>query len=113
MRRFKIKRFTIPLIEKNFFIYSGKDEWERFRKITIKEGADEELTSPCPKKGSGRCFRGHIWVFTLKDKRILIHELSHLLDDIMLTVGSEDTEFRAYLTEWIMFKVLEWRGKNG
>ena len=112
MRRVKIKRFTIPLIDMNFFIYSGEDEWQRFKQITIKEGADEELTSPCPKKGSGRCFREHVWVFDIKNKKILIHELSHLLDDIMLTIGSKDTEFRAYLTEWVMFKVLEWRKKE-
>ena len=102
-----MKRYTIPLICKTFTVYSGDEEWQKFRAITIKEGADEPEKEKCPPKGSGRCFAGYVWVHDLKDKKILIHELSHLIDDVMLTIGSHDTEFRAYITEWIFYTCLK------
>lgn len=103
-----MKRFTIPLVEKCFIIYCGKEEWEKFRDITNKEGANGDILSPSPKRTEGRYYGGRIWVYDIKDKKTLLHELSHLIDDAMLTLNSDDTEFRAYLTEWVYMAVLKY-----
>ena len=108
-----MKVFHIPLVSKILYIYSGPDEWEKFKKITIKEGVDIKMKSAaCPVGGSGRTYGSWIWVYALKDRPTLIHELSHFIDSLMETLGTNSSEFRAYLTEWIMDTVLKWSVKD-
>ena len=103
-----MKHFKIPLIEKTFDIYVGKDEWEKFKHDTIKEGATESINIPLPSKGSGKAWGGWVWISDLKDRQLVIHELSHLIDDTMEDLHSKDTEFRAYITMWVIDNVLKW-----
>lgn len=104
-----MKTFRVPLIEKILHIYSGKDEWEQFKRASIKAGAyQESLDAPCPGEGTGRSFGSWIWVQCLSDRETLIHELSHFLDDMMLNLSSSDSEFRAYCTAWVIDTVLTW-----
>ena len=108
-----MKKFIIPLVDKVFYIYFGEDEWEKFKTITIKEGVDKKMkNADCPTENSGRAYGSWIWVYELKDSLTLIHELSHFIDSLMETVKSNDTEFRAYLTGWIIDTVLKWSAKD-
>lgn len=103
-----MKTFTIPLIEKTFDIYVGVKEWEKFKQDTIKEGATANIDMPVPPKGSGKSWGGWIWISDLKERRTIIHELSHLIDDTMNDLHTNDTEFRAYITMWVIDTVLRW-----
>lgn len=107
-----MKTFNIPLIEKTFDIYVGVKEWEKFKHDTVKEGANKYKDLPVPEMGSGRSWGGWIWMSTLKDRRLIVHELSHLIDDTMNDLHTDDSEFRAYITMWVIGNVLEW-AKNG
>ena len=80
----------------------------------IKAGADVEYKGhEYPGKDSGRAYGGWLWIDNGKDRNTVIHELSHLIDDIMVLVHTDDTEFRAYLTGWIMDNVLKWIDNGG
>ena len=104
-----MKTFCIPLISKTFSVYHGEEDWGRFNRASIKAGAyKESLDAPCPEKGSGRAFGGWVWVRSISDTAALIHELSHVLDNLMEQLRSSDSEFRAYCTEWVIDTVLEW-----
>ena len=104
-----MKTFYVPLVVATFRIFSGKSEWEKFRRAAIKTGANKDYAdTPCPGKGAGRAYGGAIWVESLSDEGTLIHELSHFIDDLMEFLKSDDSEFRAYCTEWVFVNVLEW-----
>lgn len=108
-----MKTFRVPLVEIVFHIYCGEDDWERFKRASIKGGANRESRdAPCPKKNAGRAFGSWMWVWDPSDQAVLIHELSHFIDDLMGLIKSTDTEFRAYCTEWVMDTVLTWAGKQ-
>lgn len=104
--------FTIPLVNKKLFIYVGKAEWSILDIEAQKDGAlplrsyDDEAH-----EGAGRHFGSHVWVDNLDRADVLIHELSHYIDEVMGELRTNDTEFRAWITEWVITNVLEWTGK--
>ncbi|HUV12050.1 MAG TPA: hypothetical protein VMY18_00335 [Acidobacteriota bacterium] len=104
-----MKTFYIPLINQAVRVYCGKNDFGRFKQDTLNAGADEEsLKEDLMGEGSGRSFKSGVWVWDASDTAILIHELSHFLDSLMEVLGSSDTEFRAYCTEWVIDTVLTW-----
>lgn len=94
-----MKKYHIPLIDKSFYIYEGKEDWYKFYNILKSEKVDIDIDGI--DKNTGYCFLCYVWVFDLNDKRTLIHELSHLIDNAMETIGSTCSELRAYITEYI------------
>lgn len=103
--------FTVPLVNKKMFLYAGESEWRRFDREAQKDGAHPNgAYSNEWNKNAGRCFGSHVWVDNIKDGPMLIHEMSHFVDNLMGDVGSDDTELRAYITENIMTRVLTWAG---
>jgi len=107
-----MKKFTIPLVDKVFYIYVGEKEWEQFKNDSIDNGANESRNEPYPGEESGRAGGSWIWIDALTDTQTLYHELSHFIDHLMKYLGSNDDEFRAYLTSWVMHNVLKWSGKR-
>lgn len=106
-----MKTFTIPLVNKVFIIYIGKREWRAFAHDTVVNGAHkEDPDAPWPGEGCGRASGGWIWVNEKSDSATIIHELSHFIDDLMSSLHNNNTEFRAYLTEWVFHTVLAWAG---
>ena len=104
-----MRTYHIPLVGKVFSVYCGSEEWARCKRAAIKAGAFKEvLDKTNPETCAGRAFGGWIWVRDISDRSTLIHELSHLLDDLMESLNSTDSEFRAYCTEWVIDKVLTW-----
>lgn len=101
-----MKRFVIPLIDKHLYIYVGESEWKSYYKVVNKEVPDT-LKKPYPGKDSGRAYGSWVWV-DVKDRNLLIHELSHFIDDTLDFVDIKDHEFRAYLTAWVIDTVLKW-----
>ena len=106
-----MKTFRIPLVDKVFYIYVGEKEWEHFKKDSIRSGADESLDEPYPGKDSGRAGGSWIWVDNVKDRNLVIHELTHFVDHLLAYLHSNDEEFRAYLTAWVIDNVLKWVDK--
>jgi len=102
-----MKRFKVPLVNIALVIYSGEDEWERFKTQTIKKGAAESLKTKCP-SGGGRAWGSWLWVYNIHDSNTLYHELSHFIDDTMDDLHSKDTEFRAYITGYVYENVIKW-----
>ncbi len=103
-----MKKFEIPLIEKTFYIYVGKDEWEKYKKDVIKEGGETKPDALWPGKNAGQADGGWIWIDNTKDKNLIYHELSHLIDDVMVLINTKDREFRAFITAWVNDTVLKW-----
>lgn len=104
-----MKRFTIPLINKYVILYEGPDEWPTFVTTTIRWGvSDNYKDADCPGKNEGRSWGSWIWVYNKHDRATVIHELSHTIDRIMEDLRTDDTEFRAHITEWITEKVLNY-----
>jgi len=99
--------FTIPLIGKIFYIYVGKKEWHKYRIDVSKEDSKIDM-GEYPGEDSGRSNGGWIWIDNTKDKNLIYHELSHLIDDVMELINSHDKEFRAYISAWIYDSVLRW-----
>ena len=64
--------------------------------------------NPYPGKDTGRAGGSWIWVDSKKDTNTLIHELTHFIDDLLIHLNTEDREFKAYLTAWIIDTVLRW-----
>jgi len=107
-----MKAFVIPLINRRLCIYVGSKGWLDFAKAYKRESGKETPDVPVVTSDCGRSWGGHVWVSALKHQGTLIHELSHAIDETMEVVGSQDTEFRAYITEWVLVNVLKWvRGK--
>lgn len=108
-----MKRFTIPLIYKWIDIYEGADEWEKFKRDTVKAGANRSnAQKELPSNGSGRMYGSYIWISDEPLLSTLFHELSHVLDAIMEYLGTNDSEFRAYLAGWIFTNVFAWFRKK-
>lgn len=104
-----MKKFCIPIVDKDIYIYVGKEEYVKFIKAIKSEGAvfkDGEEIEDDP--SGGRCYGSWIWYEDLGDINTIAHELSHFLDNLFATIGSNDTEFRAYVTGYVMEKVLLW-----
>ena len=108
-----MKEFKIPLIDKVFYIYVGEKEWEQFKKNSIKNGADENLNEPYPGEDSGRAGGSWIWIDNKKDRNLIIHELSHFVDQLLNYLHTHDGEFRAYITAWVIDNVLKWAKVKG
>jgi len=107
-----MKAFVIPLINRRLCIYVGSKGWLDFAKAYRRESGEEVSETPIVTGNCGRSFGAHVWVSNLKHQGTLIHELSHAIDEAMEVVGSQDTEFRAYVTAWVLVNVLKWaRGK--
>jgi hypothetical protein len=103
-----MKIFTIPLIDKEVRFYVGEKEWKDFLKASIKNGSTEDADEPSPPKGSGRACGRMVWLYDLKDKKVIFHELSHLVDGVIEYIHSFDSEFRAYIATWIFIEVFKW-----
>ncbi len=110
-----MKAFRIPLVDMALRVYVGAREWRSFLKAVTDHGAareDKDDPKEPPGKGSGRSWGGWVWVEGLEDTNCLVHELSHFLTDTMAALHSEDGEFRAYITGWVVSAVLEWAAKK-
>ena len=104
-----MKKFRIPLIDQELHLYIGPKDWEKFKHDVGKQGVDIEKDMKCPNVNSGKAWGGWLWVYGLNDVKTLIHELSHFIDDLMNTLGTDDGEFRAYITGWVTERVLKMR----
>ena len=110
-----MKSFHIPLIDRTFYIYVGPEEWPRWFKTVIKEGAESDKGSNAetkPRKGSGRCWGSWIWVYDLDNRGCLIHELTHFVCALMDSMNLEEEEMRCLLSAWIVDHVLSWSGRQ-
>ena len=103
-----MKTFNIPLVDIDFYIYVGEKEWEKFKNDSITNGAEESRKEVYPGKESGRAGGSWIWFDSKKDTNTIIHELSHFIDDLLKYLRTNDGEFRAYLTGWVIDNVLKW-----
>ena len=106
-----MKRFHVPLIEVTVFVHVGASEWASFLKAVWRKGAlklDRDDVNN-PSKSGGRAWGGWLWVSDIQDTNTLMHEVSHVLDNTMGLIDSNDTEFRAYIAGWLISSVLEWR----
>ena len=66
----------------------------------------------CPDdEEAGRCLRNSIWVADKSNPSGVLHELSHVVDELVEWFNAEkEDEFRAYLTEYIFFNILKYCG---
>lgn len=105
-----MKTFNIPIYNRRFRIYVGEQEREKFYK-TIKEmGSDDDEIdeSRNDKAQMGISYGSEMWVHDKADAATIIHELSHCIDSFMLGfLDSDNTEVRAYFTEYLMVRVLK------
>ena len=101
-----MKSLLIPLVDVRVTVYRGEAEWPRFVSVAKEHGAiiDDEP----PEGDTGRSLEGWVWISDTAGRGTLIHELSHLIDNLMNLLVSQDTEFRAYLTEWTFERFLTW-----
>jgi len=104
-----LKKFMIPLINRQVNIYVGPNEWKAWKRRVESMGpiANPELLEKVPDGDSGRTYGSIIWVNML-NRNTLIHELSHFLDCLFSILDSADTEFRAYTTAYIITAVTQW-----
>jgi hypothetical protein len=105
-----MKRITIPLLNNPVFFYSGKNEWLKYKKDCIEDNLNRNcLDDPCPEhREAGRCFAGRIWVKDLKCLPTIIHELSHLTDNVLEYRKINDTETRACVYTFLYEQAIKW-----
>ena len=98
-------KIKIDMIDDDMFFFYGKYGWDKYkRKLKQISGfSKEDLKEKMPtSKDSGRCAVNIMWVRDKKNIKVILHELSHLIDHFMDHLSAEDeTEFRAFLTEYI------------
>lgn len=103
-----MKRITIPLIEHHIYIYRGVAEWQRWLKSSgNKDGSDMPLG-----KEVGRQCGSDLWIGDNATLPTLIHETSHYIDSLMEHLDTQDSEFRAFITEYVMIRILEYAAKE-
>lgn len=97
-----MKRFTVPLIGMHVDIYVGveRDAW----RAAIEAAGCKEIS---PDQTDGETYDSMVWVQELR-RPLVLHELSHVVDNLMEYVGSDDIEFRAYIWGWLGEEVLKW-----
>jgi len=107
-----MRTIKIPLVDRIIIIYSGKNEWKKYCTVVNKKGCVDVGPNTCYEDIMGRCYGSWVFVHDIKDTATLIHEMSHFIDELMKNIGTDDTEFRAYITEYIMMKVIELSKEN-
>lgn len=111
------KTFTIPLIDKVLELYWGEKGWKPFFNACKKAGSniDKDPFSSDPNKhpGGGRADGSWVWVENIRDRSLLIHEISHFLDMLYDFVGcKEEREFKAYLAEYVLDTAISFAEKQ-
>lgn len=101
-----MKRFLIPLVNIYLYIYVGKDQWERYAKMTAtgKYPANRDY----PGCNCGESFGSFIWLDVL-DLGLLYHEIAHSLHWLYcdLDIHNEE-EFKAILSSRIHTDITKW-----
>jgi len=94
----------IPFKDHKLCIYSGKKGRVVFNntvKLVTPEWKDDN-------KADGMTFQNHIFVEDKKNMSVLLHEVSHFLDNLYEEFSCEtETEFKACLFAYIMLEVLK------
>jgi len=100
------RTFTIPLINVDVTVFSGERGWKQFLAIIAEGGVKNfdgsEVEQMPDGLDSGRHWGSYLWVASIEKTGTLFHEASHLIDDCMRHVCSDDGEFRAYITEYVL-----------
>lgn len=108
-----MKKFNIPLIDYNFFIYSGKKEWPLWIEAIKKDGCSDESVNVKEVPDGGRCFGSWIWVSNSNYKELVYHEVQHFLDLLFEHLGCEkEREFKANLAANVIKQVHKWIDKK-
>ena len=97
----------IPVISREVRLFYGMKEYPAYQKAMVSMGDNEEDVKKI--KGEdyfGHCYAEVLWVKNKDDIPTLIHELSHLIDNILSALNIRDGETRAYLLEWLIVEII-------
>lgn len=102
-----MRKIKLPIVGRELRIYYGAKEFEDYKKACIALGLSKEDAQQLnPNHFSGHCVSDVLWVKDPKDMIVIIHEMTHLIDNLIENIGLEGVEIKAYLTEWLMVEIL-------
>lgn len=99
------------MIEKEIVIYIGSDEWEAWKKVSIKNDCPlAELPPIMPEEnGDGITYLAFIWLYSKDNINTIFHELQHAKSAIFKYLGCEDEEeMKAYICGYVDNEVYKW-----
>lgn len=105
-------RFKIPLFNVMVVLYVGDEEYAKFVKSTNEDNKKilNDPYEPIDSETRGNTAGSVFWVKTLDlndpdELGTLVHEITHVAENITRYLGIEDSETQAYIAGYIMAKI--------
>lgn len=86
-------------------VFYGREDWSLYCRNIANQGY---RTGANPKDIVGQQAGACIWLKRRRDLNTAFHEGSHFVDEVMRSCRLRGEEMRAYLTGWVMKKLMEW-----
>jgi hypothetical protein len=99
------------MFERKVTIYQGDKEYKGFEK-TVEAWTGLKPTDK-GKDCDGQTVLWFAWVEDPDNKRVIFHELSHIIDNILECLNIKDSEVRAYLSAYLHEGVLDKKNRIG
>lgn len=95
-----MKEISIDIFSATVYLYIGKKEALQYIKSSKKLGYKPNAS------GLGEVAGFLIWVKNLKDISVIVHEISHLVDNILDYYSVNDREMKAFLSEYLYRRII-------